>query len=284
MDGIAAVQIIRHEIGTEYAKTVPIIALTANVISGNEELFLKNGFQAFLSKPIDVLSLDGVINRYIRDKKIEKELPFAGAPPQPIIVESKPGAKLFSGASPEDVNFSEGLKRFNNNEETYLQLLQSYLALIRSATAKIREYTQETHSVYALTVHSLKSTSYTIGADSIGQKAEALEAAAHSGDVNFIKTHNKTLIDALEALIPKLENVLEGIKNQNQKPSRPAPDPALLAKILEACTTYNMEQLDAAVDELELYRYESQSDLVEWIREQVNISELEKIRERLLAL
>ena len=74
MDGIEATRIIREEIGTEYAKNVPIIILTANALVGNEEMFLSQGFQAFLSKPIDTVRLDSVIRRWVRDKNIEKSL------------------------------------------------------------------------------------------------------------------------------------------------------------------------------------------------------------------
>jgi signal transduction histidine kinase/CheY-like chemotaxis protein len=74
MDGIEATRIIREEIGTEYAQTVPIIALTANAIVGNEEMFLSKGFQAFLSKPIDIQRMDQVIRTWVRDKELEKEL------------------------------------------------------------------------------------------------------------------------------------------------------------------------------------------------------------------
>jgi signal transduction histidine kinase/ActR/RegA family two-component response regulator len=65
MDGIEAVKIIRNEIDGDYAKTVPIIALTANAIVGNDRLFLDNGFQDFLSKPINVIRLDEVIHRWV---------------------------------------------------------------------------------------------------------------------------------------------------------------------------------------------------------------------------
>jgi signal transduction histidine kinase/CheY-like chemotaxis protein len=74
MDGIEATRIIREEIGTDYAKSVPIIALTANAIAGNEELFLGKGFQAFLSKPIDIERMDQVIRKWVRDRELEKEL------------------------------------------------------------------------------------------------------------------------------------------------------------------------------------------------------------------
>jgi CheY-like chemotaxis protein len=52
MDGIEATRIIREEIGTEYAKTVPVIALTANAIVGNEEMFL-NKVKYFEDRPDD---------------------------------------------------------------------------------------------------------------------------------------------------------------------------------------------------------------------------------------
>ena len=61
MDGIEATRIIRQEINTEYAKTVPIVALTANAIVGSKELFLENGFQQFLTKPMDLQELDAAL-------------------------------------------------------------------------------------------------------------------------------------------------------------------------------------------------------------------------------
>jgi CheY-like chemotaxis protein len=281
MDGFEAVQIIRNEIGTEYAKTVPIIALTANAIVGNEALFLKNGFQAFLSKPIDIMSLDAVINRYVRNKALEKELSPTAPEFQSPTAESQPGTGIFEGKSLGDINFSIGLRRFDNDEETYLQLLKSYLALIQSTPEKIRTYTEETHSTYILTVHSLKSTSYTVGASRIGSKAEELEAAAQAKDSEFIRMHNSELIGILESLIPKLENFLEEIRGKNPKQVRQQPDPALLHKVFEACLAYDIENLDAAMAELEQYAYESQSELIEWLREQIDRSEFEKIKERL---
>jgi PAS domain S-box-containing protein len=66
MDGMEATAKIRA-IGTEYAKKVPIIALTANAIAGNEQMFLENGFQAFIPKPINAVNLDTVINKWIHD-------------------------------------------------------------------------------------------------------------------------------------------------------------------------------------------------------------------------
>lgn len=66
MDGIETTRIIREELGTMYAKTVPIIALTAAEVDSKEEMFLQNGFSSFLAKPIDITRLDAEINRWVR--------------------------------------------------------------------------------------------------------------------------------------------------------------------------------------------------------------------------
>jgi CheY-like chemotaxis protein len=70
MDGIQAPQVI-PKLGTEYARNIPVIALTANAVAGNEKMFLDNGFNAFLPKPFNVMSLDSIIQRWVRDKTKE---------------------------------------------------------------------------------------------------------------------------------------------------------------------------------------------------------------------
>jgi CheY-like chemotaxis protein len=71
MDGIEAAKLIRA-LGTQYGKNIPIIALTANVVEGNEEMFLNNGFDAFIPKPFNVMLLDSIVQKWIRDKSREQ--------------------------------------------------------------------------------------------------------------------------------------------------------------------------------------------------------------------
>ncbi|MCL2008456.1 MAG: ATP-binding protein [Treponema sp.] len=68
MDGIETTVAIRALEG-EYFKTIPIIALTANAVSGMREMFLEKGFNDFLAKPIDVSKLDEVLDLWISKKK-----------------------------------------------------------------------------------------------------------------------------------------------------------------------------------------------------------------------
>jgi CheY-like chemotaxis protein len=66
MDGKKAVEIIRNEINSEYAKKIPIIALTTNTVIGNKDVFLNWGFQDVLSKPLNVRHLDAVLNQWMK--------------------------------------------------------------------------------------------------------------------------------------------------------------------------------------------------------------------------
>ena len=68
MDGIETTQKLRM-MGYEGV----IVALTANAIVGNEDMFKQNGFDDFMSKPIDVKKLNDILNRFIGFKKIEKD-------------------------------------------------------------------------------------------------------------------------------------------------------------------------------------------------------------------
>jgi signal transduction histidine kinase/CheY-like chemotaxis protein len=63
MDGIEAAKIIR-----DLGYTKPIVALTANALVGQAEMFIENGFDGFIPKPVDIRHLDETLNRLIRDR------------------------------------------------------------------------------------------------------------------------------------------------------------------------------------------------------------------------
>ena len=66
MDGIETMERIRA-MGNDdaYYNEVPIVVLTANAVSGTEEMFLGKGFNDFMSKPIDTVRLNTVLEKWI---------------------------------------------------------------------------------------------------------------------------------------------------------------------------------------------------------------------------
>ncbi|MDR1307130.1 MAG: response regulator, partial [Treponema sp.] len=164
MDGLEAVRIIRNEIDSDYARSVPIVALTANAIVGNEKLFLNNGFQDFLTKPIDIMKMNDAINRWVRDKKLEKEL---GIDTESRLAEGSQEAKmdkadrelerqiaeLIRSVQVEGLDAEKGLERFGGDGKSYMESLRSYVfhtpALLEAA------HVTDVLSDYAITVHGI---------------------------------------------------------------------------------------------------------------------------------
>ena len=72
MDGVEAMKCIR-EISTKTNKKVVILALTANVLSGAREMFIKEGFDGFLSKPINLSEFVRVMNSTLPEEMISRE-------------------------------------------------------------------------------------------------------------------------------------------------------------------------------------------------------------------
>jgi signal transduction histidine kinase/CheY-like chemotaxis protein len=289
MDGIEAVRIIRKEIGTEYAKTVPIIALTANAIVGNEEMFLSKGFQAFLSKPIDIRALDSAINRWVRNKALERELAAQGGGNAAAggAVESAKAAEpdihqaVIGQLRLEGIDTAAGLRNFGGDAESYRSVLGSYVTNTPPLLDKIRRGAADDIATYRVIVHGIKSASRSIGAAALGTTAESLEFAARDNNAAFIGETNDAFVAAVERLITELAAFLREHDEPQQRPLKPEPDHALLAALREACASFDADQVDQAMEQLESSRYESGGDLVSWLRERVDAADYDQIAERL---
>ena len=276
MDGIEALRIIRDNIGTEYAKTVPVIALTANAIVGNEEMFLGKGFQAFISKPIDLARLDTVLRQWVRNKEAEALLPehliYIGA-----------GSEKKRHLLPEDIpglDMDKGIVHFGYNEEAYVNVLQSYVKNTRPLLDVLRNVNAGNLDQYAVTVHGIKGSSKGILAENIGNKAEALERAAIAGDYEFIQSANQSFLGIVMNLLTDIEDAINK-SGRNKKTQKDKPDMVLLAKLLDACGSYDIDEIDAIMAKIENFEYSSDDGLALWLRESVDQGKYKNIEEKL---
>ncbi|MDR1778712.1 MAG: transporter substrate-binding domain-containing protein [Clostridiales Family XIII bacterium] len=285
MDGIEATRIIKNEIGTDYARGLPIIALTANALVGNEEMFKNKGFQDFLSKPIDIIKLDDIINRWVRDKKLEKELAAAGEKVGTATADSPaaaaPAESLFEGLHLRGVDIDSAVMQFGGDEEMYLDVLRSFERNTPGLADRASEVTKEALADYAIIVHGMKSASRNIGAASLGNKAEALEKAAKSGDFAFVSENNAAFVERVRELIWELAGLIEKIDATHTKEVKKCPDAAVLEKLRDAALAFDIDEADAAMEALEQYAYEEGNALVEWLREQLDMAGFANIAQRL---
>ncbi|MDR2669451.1 MAG: response regulator, partial [Desulfovibrio sp.] len=277
MDGIESLRGIRA-VGTEYARSVPVVALTANVIVGNEQRFLENGFQAFLAKPLDMWQLDAVLQRFIRDetqterRALERSDERAEKKNEPLSLLQKAG---IPGLDVEDA-----LKRFSGDADAYLRALESWVRHTPDLLEQARAVSGEKLGDYAVVIHGIKGSSLGIGATTAGRKAEKLEEAAMNGDFAFIAAHNAECVETLERLLADL-SALPAKAGRDEKPLKEAPDTETLARLKTACAAYDMDGVDAALAELEAYHYQNRQELVVWLHEQAQVMELARMAEAL---
>jgi hypothetical protein len=252
-------------------------------------MFLESGFQAFLSKPIDIPRLDLVMQQWVRDRALEEDEGEAGKEPEeeaaataaPAGTEDLFGPLLAQRGRIDGLDLAECLERFGGDGEIVFQALRSYAANTPGLLDQVRGPSEKDLPDYTIVVHGIKSSSYGICAGRVGKLAEDLERAAQAGDFAFIREHNGAFLKAAEELIAALSSLLAGA--EEGKARREEPDAAALGRLREACAGYDMDGVDAAMAELEGYSYERRQEFVVWLRERVDAMEFQQILDALPA-
>jgi signal transduction histidine kinase/DNA-binding response OmpR family regulator len=277
MDGIEATLAIRHEIGTSYAATVPIVVQTANALAGNEEMFLANGFSDFISKPMDIKRLDMALNRFIRDKQNEKTLMEAERAASDARRGDRP-EKSLNGLEIEGVDVAAG-RNVYGNDSAYLDVLRSYAAHIPNVIERLRAPSSESLGDYVIAVHGIKGASRGISAGYVASKAEALEAAARDGNFGFVVENNGDLIASAAALAANIEKALDNpLYDESVKDVALEPNEETLGKMLEAVLRYDTSAMETALAELERHGYERGEELIKGMRGQLESLEYDEIK------
>ncbi|MCL2096842.1 MAG: ATP-binding protein [Oscillospiraceae bacterium] len=172
MDGIETTLKLR-ESGYKGA----VVALTANAIVGNDVMFRQNGFDDFISKPIDMRYLDAVLNKYIRDKYPEEAAKYK-------------------------------LKVKDRQSGETQKLLKLFLDDAREAVVNLRKaISRGDMKLLAFTAHAMKGALNNIGSGELSRRAAELENAGRTGDSEFLFANCESFTASLESLVNTLESV-----------------------------------------------------------------------------
>jgi signal transduction histidine kinase/DNA-binding response OmpR family regulator len=288
MDGIDAVRIIRNEIGSPYARQVTIVALTANAVEGNREMFLESGFNDFISKPIDIKQLDMVLNRWIRDKQNEAALQEAEH--QSIrLPESTRGQLDDEGAwllehPVEGIDLRAALTLYENSGAAYLPILKSFVTHTPPLLERMDAHLESSLPDYAIEAHGLKGTCGAIYAQGMAALAKELEFASKEGNLELVRRKHGELRQGALELTEQLRLLLEewaAGRSEDEKERRGEPDRELLARLSAASGAFNSNDTEEILEELEQYRYEKGEELVKWLREQAENFDYDAMHRRL---
>jgi CheY-like chemotaxis protein/HPt (histidine-containing phosphotransfer) domain-containing protein len=197
MDGIEATAKIRAlGIGSPYYANLPIVALTANAVSGAKEMFLQNGFNDFLAKPINTVKLNSILEKWLPKEKQSKIEPKGAVTQPPLAQGAAPGPTI------EGLDTKVGQARSGGALESYMQTLDIFRKDGKNKIAEIKKCLEAANlPLYVTYVHALKSASANVGANALSETAGALEAAGARGDLAYIQAHTPNMLHALETVL-----------------------------------------------------------------------------------
>jgi CheY-like chemotaxis protein len=280
MDGIETARAIRALPG-EYFQKLPIVVLTANAIAGMRDMFLKTGFNDYLSKPIEIVKLDELIARWIPAEKQIK----AGTG---IKRETLSGA---SGILIPGVDTQKGVAMTGGTETGYRRVLAQFY---KDAAERLPLFAaipaETTLATFAAHAHALKSAAGTIGAAGISADAAELEAAGKAGDMSVIAQALPAFTERLEALVEGIGAALEATSTAGPEEGAviagPAPGIApLLRELAEDLQAKKAGDIDRALEELLRRKLDRKiRKTIEQISDDVLMAEYDKALETLNTL
>jgi CheY-like chemotaxis protein/nitrogen-specific signal transduction histidine kinase/HPt (histidine-containing phosphotransfer) domain-containing protein len=287
MDGVETCKQLRMLDGDKYKK-LPIIALSANAVSGAREFFLKSGMNDFISKPIDSRQLNNVLARFLPEEKIVLELR------SDIALELKhehktdneilwrdDERKIFRELSAiNGLNTQEGIVYAGNHAADYFKVLRQFIAGVDENIAKIKSSLQDENWLdYSIGVHAYKGVLAIIGMKELSDQARYLETAAKSIIAAKDNSGNKGATDNLEknlklcktdtpSLCAAISDFRAALMNTTlcakDLPEKVKIDTATFKKKLyeleTACNAFKAKDAGDITAELEKFRYTKEID------------------------
>ena len=237
MNGVEATKIIR-----EFNEDLPIIALTANAISGMREMFLENGFSDFLSKPIDTKKLDKILEQWL---PLEKIIP-AGEKTEVMEAEEL-------DFTIEEIDMKLALSRSGGSVKNYMQALNVFYKDANSKMDEIKNCLRSgNYSLYTTFIHALKSALANVGAQKLSDMASNLEDASRQLDFAFVNSQNEEFLLQLQVLLIKTGEVLTEYKSKCEIKGMDLEElKARLLRLKAALDDFNSAEIDKSVNDLQ---------------------------------
>ncbi|MDR1579939.1 MAG: response regulator [Synergistaceae bacterium] len=247
MDGIEATRRIRELDEGRFAK-LPIIALTANAISGMREKFLQSGFDDYLAKPIEISKLNAIIEKWMPEgKQVKSVTPAAKDDSAPAFIEI------------EGLDTARGIAMTGGTKEGYIKVLKLYskdaaerLIFLRDFAEKIRDAQSDDSSLalFITQVHALKSASASIGAAEISRDAAALETAGKNYDIEAIKSVLGAFCDGLASLGERISRAVQADCRDGESSAGSSTDENL-RRLKDALASEDVRAADEILAELQ---------------------------------
>ena len=217
MDGVETTEKIRN-LDVPNAKDIPIVALTANAISGVKETFLQAGMNDFLAKPIDTKLLDEILDRWLPDDGEDApEMELSG-----ILENTEQQQDSFTTTKTEDkpvqkstgvpgMDMDAALEYFGGSQEVLDSVLEVFCEESHERVNELERLLNERdYENYIVEAHGLKGAAKSIMADTLSEHAKEHEFAGKEGRFEWIDDHGKELVNEYRDFIASLEKYMQG--------------------------------------------------------------------------
>ncbi len=187
-----------------YNQETPIIVLTANAIKGAREEYLAVGFDDYLSKPIDGIKLEAMIERFLPDDKKEYEFSQDDAEKTAVAEENEIVKQL---RSIKEMDVDAGISSAGDMD-TYLVVCRSFFDTSKERMSMIRDY-YEAGDIknYTIQVHALKSSARLIGANDLSKRALELEMAGKENNEAVIIENTDTVLETYKSIYDQMTGI-----------------------------------------------------------------------------
>ena len=275
MDGIETLHAMKR-LEENKSRGKPCIALTANAIAGVKQMYLNEGFNDYLSKPVNPEKLEEVIRKYLPPAYLEEWLELVedgdkknddSAWPQAEEEEpEKESTFIERFADIPEMDRDQALTNCGN-AELFESTVRRYFASIEESQKELTRFLQEGDMEnYGTKVHALKSTSRLIGLLSLSEEAARLEECADYNRLEEIKEKHPLLMEHIASVRKAVEPLLA----EEDQDSPALSDQALLEKLkalYDAAGNFDIDSLDRIVKELSAQKVpESFKDIFAKIR------------------
>lgn len=260
VDGVETTRIIRR-LMPEYAN-VPIIALTANAIGGTREMFLREGMNDFLPKPVESKDIIAMVRKWLPEDKL---MPVD----KQEAMQQRQAQKESEHLKVDGLNIEQAINLLGS-ESLYMAVLKEYYLTIEKKASVIADYYKnELWKEYTIEVHSLKSTSRQIGADDLASMAAELERAGKEMNIDFIKAKHDEMMRVYRDYKRKLAPVFP---DEQEEEIRRAADPVEIMDMLDelghALEEFDTLIIDEVIEKMSKYSYDDVfGDFFEQIKE-----------------
>ncbi|MBQ9479076.1 MAG: response regulator, partial [Selenomonadaceae bacterium] len=246
IDGIECLQKMKT-LHNNLNDETPVIALTANAVSGAREQYINAGFKNYVSKPIDSAALEAMLIKYLPPDKVH----IADEEDKPV-EESKLPDWL---STVKGLNTKEGVKHCGS-VDAYLDTLKIFADAVKSGVNEIAGFYQKSDwKNYTTKVHALKSSARVIGADELSERAKRLEDAGNSGYINEIKEGTSALLELYMSYESKLAPLIAKPVDTDDKPLISDDDLSEAVEALkESAAAFDYDGVMFVLDELDGYQ------------------------------